>query len=53
MTQLPQNLLANASEFRGDKPATVHVGACQAGHEWVFSVADQGIALYEPGPFIL
>ena len=53
MTQLLQNLLANAIKFRGDKPAVVHVAVRQTGDEWVFSVADQGIALYEPGPFIL
>ena len=50
MTQLLQNLLANAIKFRGVKPATVHVGARQAGREWVFSVADQGIGI-EPKYF--
>jgi PAS domain S-box-containing protein len=45
ITMLLQNLLANAIKFRGDKTATVHVGAHQAGREWVFSVADQGIGI--------
>ena len=48
MTQLLQNLLANAIKFRGDKPAIAHVGARQAEHEWVFSVADRGIGIEPP-----
>jgi len=50
ITQLLQNLLANAIKFRGDKPAVVHVGARQEGAQWVFSVADQGIGI-EPQYF--
>jgi PAS domain S-box-containing protein len=50
ITQLLQNLIANAIKFRGDKPTLVHVGARQAGGEWVFSVADQGIGI-EPKYF--
>jgi chemotaxis family two-component system sensor kinase Cph1 len=50
MTQLLQNLLANAIKFRGDKPAVVHVGARQKGDEWILSVADQGIGI-EPKYF--
>jgi len=45
ITQLLQNLLANAIKFRGDKAAVVHVGARQEGAHWVFSVADQGIGI--------
>lgn len=45
ITQLLQNLLANAIKFRGTKAAVVHVGARQAGTHWVFSVADQGIGI--------
>ena len=50
ITQLLQNLIANAIKFRGDKPAVVHVGARENGNEWVFSVADQGIGI-EPKYF--
>jgi len=50
ITQLLQNLIANAIKFRGDKPAVVHVGARQQGDEWVLSVADQGIGI-EPKYF--
>ena len=45
VTQLLQNLLANAIKFRGNKAAVVHVGARQNDQEWVFSVADQGIGI--------
>jgi len=50
ITQLLQNLIANAIKFRGDTPAVVHVGARQQGDEWVLSVADQGIGI-EPKYF--
>lgn len=45
ITQLLQNLLANAIKFRGNKAALVHVGVRQEGDQWVFSVADQGIGI--------
>lgn len=50
LTQLLQNLLANAIKFRGDKPAVVQVSARLDGAEWAFSVADQGIGI-EPQYF--
>ncbi len=45
ITQLLQNLIANAIKFRGDKAAVVNVGAHREGSNWVFSVADQGIGI--------
>jgi PAS domain S-box-containing protein len=51
LTQLFQNLIGNALKFRGDKPAVVHIDARAEGHEWVFSVADQGIGM-EPQYFV-
>ncbi len=46
LTQLFQNLIANAVKFRSDKRApTVHVSAAEADHEWVFAVRDNGIGI--------
>jgi light-regulated signal transduction histidine kinase (bacteriophytochrome) len=43
--QLFQNLLANAVKFRGEDSPRVHVSARDEGHEWVFSVRDNGIGI--------
>lgn len=45
LTQLFQNLLANALKFRGESPPCVHVSAERNGACWVFSVADNGIGI--------
>jgi PAS domain S-box-containing protein len=43
--QVFQNLVSNAIKFRGDEPPTVHIGAVEVDHEWVFSVTDNGIGV--------
>ena len=45
MTQLLQNLVANAIKFRGSEPPTVHIGAAPDGGAWRFSVRDNGIGI--------
>ncbi len=46
LTQLFQNLIANALKFRSDKRSpTVHVSAEETEHEWTFAVADNGIGM--------
>jgi light-regulated signal transduction histidine kinase (bacteriophytochrome) len=45
LTQVFQNLIANALKFRGDESPRVRV-ACEArGNEWIFSVRDNGIGI--------
>jgi signal transduction histidine kinase len=36
-------LIANACKFRGEALLTVHIGAVREGHNWLFSVADNGL----------
>jgi signal transduction histidine kinase len=43
LTGVFQNLISNAVKFRGDVPARVHVGVRDAGDQWEFFVADNGI----------
>jgi light-regulated signal transduction histidine kinase (bacteriophytochrome) len=51
LTQLLQNLIGNAIKFRKtDEPLHIHVGVQDAGEEWRFSVADNGIGI-EPQYF--
>ena len=45
MTQLLQNLLANAIKFRGKSTPLIHVGAKPEGEHWHFTVADNGIGI--------
>jgi len=45
LTQLFQNLIANAIKFRGDKKPVVFVGAQKDGRQWKFSVRDNGIGI--------
>lgn len=43
--QVFQNLIANALKFHGEKPPQIHIGARHAGHEWILSIADNGIGI--------
>jgi signal transduction histidine kinase len=45
LTQILQNLIANAIKFRGKEPPVVSVQAEQTGSEWQFSVSDNGIGI--------
>jgi chemotaxis family two-component system sensor kinase Cph1 len=45
MTQVFQNLIGNAIKFRGKEPPVISVQAEKAGHEWLFSVSDNGIGI--------
>lgn len=45
LAQLFQNLIGNAIKFRGERQPLIHISAERRGHEWVFSVADNGIGM--------
>jgi light-regulated signal transduction histidine kinase (bacteriophytochrome) len=45
LLQVLQNLIANAMKFHGTEPPIIHVACEKKGREWVFSVADNGIAI--------
>ncbi len=45
LTQVFQNLIANALKFRGEAPPIVEIGCRKKENEWVFSVADNGIGI--------
>lgn len=45
LVQLWQNLLGNAIKFQGEDSPRVHVSAEKKGHEWIFSVKDNGIGI--------
>ena len=45
MTNLFQNLIANALKFNGDAPPEVQVGARQENDRWVVWVRDNGIGI--------
>ncbi len=46
LTQLLQNLIANAVKFRRpDTPPRVHLGVQRVGREWVFRCSDNGIGI--------
>jgi PAS domain S-box-containing protein len=40
-----QNLIGNALKFRSEAPPRIHIAARQEGHQWVFSVRDNGIGI--------
>jgi light-regulated signal transduction histidine kinase (bacteriophytochrome) len=45
LTQLFQNLIANAVKFRRDDPPRIRI-ACEAREkEWIFSIRDNGISI--------
>jgi signal transduction histidine kinase len=45
ITQLFQNLIANAIKFRGEDAPVISVQAEKAGSQWLFSVSDNGIGI--------
>jgi light-regulated signal transduction histidine kinase (bacteriophytochrome) len=45
LRQLFQNLLGNAIKFRSPRPPEIHIAAKIKGHDWVFSVSDNGIGI--------
>jgi PAS domain S-box-containing protein len=45
LTQLYQNLIANALKFAGDAPPDIHLTASEENGRMVFGVADRGIGL--------
>jgi len=45
LTQVFQNLIANAIKFRGESPPRIHASAQDRGREWVFSISDNGIGI--------
>jgi light-regulated signal transduction histidine kinase (bacteriophytochrome) len=47
MTQLLQNLLGNALKYRREESPRIHLGARNAGRDWLFSVEDNGIGIDE------
>ncbi|MDX1611050.1 MAG: ATP-binding protein [Candidatus Thermoplasmatota archaeon] len=47
LSQLFQNLIANALKFRGDEPPRVEVSAERKDDHWIFSVEDNGIGIRE------
>jgi len=50
LTQVFQNLVVNAIQFRGDSPLELYIGAEQTDGAWVFSIRDNGIGI-EPQYF--
>jgi signal transduction histidine kinase len=47
LTQLFQNLIANAIKFRGDRSPEVRIGAERRDAEWDLTVSDNGIGIAE------
>ena len=45
LTGVVQNLVSNAIKFRGEEPPKIHIGVGDAGEQWEFSVADNGIGI--------
>jgi light-regulated signal transduction histidine kinase (bacteriophytochrome) len=45
LTQLFQNLIANAIKFRGRETPRIHVSVKNQGPQWVFAVRDNGIGI--------
>lgn len=45
LTQLFQNLIANAVKFRGDRRPEIYIGAAREDNAWRFEVRDNGIGI--------
>jgi light-regulated signal transduction histidine kinase (bacteriophytochrome) len=45
MTQLFQNLIANALKFRAERPPQIHLGVKREKTQWHFTVRDNGIGI--------
>ena len=45
LTQVFQNLIANAIKFRGAEKPVIQIGAERLDHQWVLSVSDNGIGI--------
>jgi signal transduction histidine kinase len=45
LTQVFQNLIANAIKFHGTEPPAIQIEAEKKEHEWVFAVSDNGIGI--------
>jgi signal transduction histidine kinase len=45
MTQLFQNLIANALKFKKNEAPRIHISAVAKDNEWIFSVQDNGIGI--------
>jgi PAS domain S-box-containing protein len=45
LVQLFQNLIGNGIKFKGANPPRVHISAVLEGHDWIFSVRDNGIGI--------
>ena len=45
LTQVFENLIGNAIKYRSQAPPRILVTAAEAGHDWVFSVEDNGIGI--------
>lgn len=45
LTQVLQNLVANALKFTGEREARVHISARRESDHWLFQVADNGIGI--------
>jgi two-component system, sensor histidine kinase and response regulator len=45
LTQVFQNLIANAIKFHGSETPVIQIAAEKKGHEWVLAVSDNGIGI--------
>lgn len=45
LTQLWQNLVGNAIKFRGEEAPRIRIAAAARRHDWLFTVADNGIGI--------